>query len=66
MTLDEYYAKCETIAVDFPPPEGSDLVDKVDHYKAIKDKWKKELSPKDLQIVLERNRRFSERMSLPV
>ena len=63
MTLDEYYAKCETIEADFPPEEGLHWVDRIYHYKRITDNWKTELSPKDLGIVLERNRRFSERMS---
>ena len=63
MTLEEYYDRCRTIKLDYPPEKGLDLLDQMNHYKKIKDDWKKELSQKDLKIVLERNKRFSERMS---
>ena len=63
MTLEEYYDRCNSIESDYPPEKGLDLLDRMNHYRKIKDGWKKELSQKDLKIVLERNKRFSERMS---
>ena len=63
MTLEEYYDRCNSIESDYAPEKELDLLDRMNHYRKKKGGWKKELSQKDLKTVLERNRRFSERMS---
>lgn len=63
MKLSEYIRRLESIEEDFPPPKGLDFGEELDHYKAIKGKWRSQLSEKDREIIARREKRFEERMN---